>query len=183
MSKKISFGLSVREVQNAIKELRQYQSDLNRKCEELCRRLTQEGILIAQAHIGSSGFGKYIHLGSEITPQQAGCKAILYMEDSTKIKSEWQTLEGVQSAEVSPSLMLEFGSGLKAENPANIPGVGTGTFPGGKHGNEPGWYYMDLEGNWHYSTGFSPKMPMYYTGKELREKVVAIAREVFNDGR
>lgn len=179
MSKKISFGLSVREVQNAIKELRQYQSDLNRKCEELCRRLTQEGILIAQAHIGSSGFGKYIHLGSEITPQQAGCKAILYMEDTTKIKSEWQTLEGVQSAEVSPSLMIEFGSGLKAENPANIPVVGTGTFPGGKHGNEPGWYYMDLEGNWHYSTGFSPKMPMYYTGKELREKVVAIAREVF----
>lgn len=178
-SKTISFGLSVKEVQNAIKELRQYQSDLNRKCEELCRRLTQEGISIAQAHIGSSGFGKYIHLSSEITPQHAGCKAILYMEDAAKIKSEWQTLEGVQSAEISPALMLEFGSGLKAENPANIPGVGTGTFPCGKHGNEPGWYYMDLEGNWHYSTGVSPKMPMYYTGKELREKVVAIAKEVF----
>lgn len=179
MSKKISFGLSVREVQNAIKELRQYQSDLNRKCEELCRRLTQEGILIAQAHIGSSGFRKYIHLGSEITPQQAGCKAILYMEDTTKIKSEWQTKEGVQSVEVSPALMLEFGSGLKAENPARVEGVGTGTFPGGKHGNEPGWYYMDLEGNWHYSTGITPKMPMYYTGKELREKVAEIAKEVF----
>ena len=75
--------------------------------------------------------------------------------------------------------MLEFGSGLKAENPANIPGVGTGTFPGGKHGTEPGWYYMDLEGKWHYSTGISPKMPMYNAGKELREKVVAIAREIF----
>lgn len=180
MSKKISFGLSVHEVQNAIKELRQYQSDLNRKCEELCRRLTQEGIFIAQSQIGSSGFGKYIHLGSEITPQQAGCKAIIYMEDITKIKSEWQTKEGVQSAEVSPCLMIEFGSGQKAENPANIPGVGTGTFPGGKHGNEPRWYYMDLEGNWHYSTGVSPKMPMYYTGKELREKVVAIAKEIFS---
>lgn len=179
MAKKITMSLSVSSIQNAIKELRQYQSDLNRKCEELCRRLTQEGILIAQAHIGSSGFGKYIHLGSEITPQQAGCKAILYMEDTTKIKSEWQTKEGVQSAEVSACLMLEFGSGLKAENPANIPGVGTGTFPGGKHGNEPGWYYMDLEGKWHYSTGVSPKMPMYYAGKELREKVATIAKEVF----
>ena len=177
MAKTISFGLSVREVQNAIKELRQYQSDLNRKCELLCERLCSEGMHIAQAHIGSSGFGKYIHIGSEITTQQAGCKAILYMEDTTKIKSEWQTLEGVQSAEVSPALMLEFGSGLKAQNPASIPGVGTGTF--GKHGNEPGWYYMDLEGNWHYSTGVSPKIPMYYAGKELREKVVAIAREVF----
>lgn len=179
MAKTISFGLSVKEVQNAIKELRQYQSDLNRKCEELCRRLTQEGILIGQAHIGSSGFGKYIHLDSEIAPQQAGCKSVLYMEDTEKIKSEWQTLEGVRSAEISPCLMLEFGSGLKAENPANIPGVGTGTFPGGKHGSEPGWYYMDLEGNWHYSTGVSPKMPMYNTAKELREKVVEIAKEVF----
>lgn len=180
MSKKISFGLSVREVQNAIKELRQYQSDLNRKCEELCRRLTAEGMLIAQAHIGSSGFGKYIHLGSEITPQQAGCKAVLYMEDTTKIKSEWQTKEGVRSAEISPALMLEFGSGMKAENPAGISGVGQGTFPGQTHAfDKGGWWYMDLDGNWHHSIGISPKMPMYYAGKELREKVLTAAREVF----
>lgn len=179
MAKKISFGLSVREINNAIKEVKAYQSDLNRKCEELCRRLTAEGIAIAQAHIGSSGFGKYIHLGSEITPQQARCKAIFYMEDSSKIVSQWQTLEGVKSAEVSPSLMIEFGSGLKAENPANVPGVGTGTFPGGTHGNEPGWWYMDLNGEWHYSSGIAPKMPMYHAGKELREKVLSIARDVF----
>lgn len=176
---RISFGLSVREVQAAIKEIEAYQNDLNRKCEELCRRLTEEGIQIAQAHIGSSGFGKYIHLDSEIKAEKTGCKAIFFMEDATKIKSEWQTKEGVRSAEVSPSLMLEFGSGLKAENPASIPGVGTGTFPGGKHGTEPGWYYMDLEGNWHYSSGISPKMPMYHAGKELREKVADIAKEVF----
>ena len=180
MAKKISFGLSVKEVQNAIKEIKAYQNDLNRKTEELCRRLTAEGIQIAKSHIGSNGFGKYIHLGSEITPEQAGCKAMLYMADTAKIKSEWQTQDGVRSAEISPMLMLEFGSGLKAENPASIPGVGTGTFPGGKHGNEPGWYYMDLEGNWHYSTGISPKMPMYFAGKEMREKVLAIAKEVFS---
>lgn len=152
----------MREVQNAIKEIKTYQNDINRKCEELCFRLCQEGMPIARSYIGESGFGRYIRLSAEITPQRAGCKAWIYMEDTTKIKSEWQTKEGVRSAEISPALMLEFGSGLKAENPANIPSVGTGTFPGGKHGNEPGWYYMDLDGNWHYSTGVSPKMPMYY---------------------
>lgn len=183
MGKTISFGLSVKEVQNAIKEIKAYQNDLNRKCEELCRRLTDEGIQIAHGYIGDSGFGKYVHLGSEITPQQAGCKAILYMEDSTKIKSEWKTKEGVKSAVISPSLMIEFGSGQKAENPVGIPGVGTGTFPGGTHGNDPGWYYMDLEGNWHYSTGISPKMPMYHTAEELRRRVQKIAKEVFQDGR
>lgn len=180
MAKKISFGLSVKEIQAAIKEVKAYQNDLNRKCELLCKRLTAEGISIAQAHIGSSGFGKYIHLGSEITPQRAGCKAIFYMEDSSKIVSQWQTLEGVKSAEVSPSLMIEFGSGLKAENPASVPGVGTGTFPGGTHGADAGgWYYMDLNGEWHHSTGISPKMPMYFAGKELRGKVLSIARDVF----
>lgn len=181
MVKKISFGLSVAEVNKAIQEIKTYQNTLNRKCELLCQKLCQEGIQIAKAHIGSSGFGKYIHLDSEITTQQAGCKAVFYMEDTAKIKSEWQTKEGVRTAEVSPSLMIEFGSGQKSENPAKIPGVGTGTFPGGKHGNEPGWYYMDLEGNWHYSTGISPKMPMYYAGKELGEKVLDIARKVFRD--
>lgn len=89
--------MSQKEIQNAIKELSKYKSDLNRKCEELCRRITKEGILIAQAHISSRSFGKCIHLGSEITPQQVECKASLYMEDITKIKSEWQTLEDVRS--------------------------------------------------------------------------------------
>lgn len=180
MAKTIRFGLSAKEVRQTIKAVKAYQSDLSRKCEELCHRLTAEGISIAKSYIGSNGFGKYIYLGSEITPQQAGCKAIFYMEDSSKIVRQWQTLEGVKSAEVSPSLMIEFGAGLKAENPANVPGVGTGTFPNGLHGADAdGWYYMDLNGEWHHSTGVSPQMPMYFAGKELRDKVVAIARKAF----
>lgn len=178
MSKLISFGLSVSEIDLAIKELREYKNSLDAKCEELCRRLTAEGISIAQAHIGSSGFGKYIHLSSEIIPEKAGCKAIFYMEDSQKIVSQWQNQDGVQRKEISPALMLEFGAGLPAQNPANIPGVGTGTY--GTHGNEPGWWYMDLQGEWHYSSGTSPKMPMYYAGKELKDKVLKIAKEVLN---
>ena len=180
MSKLISFGLSVSEIDRVIKELREYQNSLDGKCEELCRRLSTEGTAIAQSHIGSSGFGKYIHLSAEITSEKAGCKAIFYMEDSQKIVSKWQNQDGVQSKEISPALMLEFGAGLPAQNPANIPGVGTGTY--GTHGNKPGWWYMDLQGEWHYSSGTSPKMPMYNAGKDLRDKVVEIAREVFDDG-
>lgn len=177
MAKKISFGLSVKEIQNAIKEIKEYQNSLDGKCEELCRRLTAEGMQIAQAHIGSSGFGKYVRLTSEISLETAGCKALLIMSDSQKIVSKWQNQDGVQSKEISPALMLEFGAGLPAQNPANVPGVGTGTH--GEHGNEPGWWYMDLDGVWHHASGVSPKMPMYTAGKELRDKVVRIAREVF----
>ncbi len=138
---------------------------------------------MAQAHIGDSGFGKYIRLASEITPEQEGCRVVLYMEDASKIVSEWQTLEGVKRATVSPMLMLEFGSGMQAENPANIPGVGTGTFPGQTHAENPGgWWYMDLDGVWHHSNGVSARMPMYFAGKEMRAKIVSIAREVFRNG-
>lgn len=176
---KISFGLSIKEIQNAIKEIKEYQNSLDGKCEELCHRLTAEGISIAQVHIGSSGFGKYVRLTSEISPETAGCKALLIMSDSQKIVSKWQNQDGVQSKEISPALMLEFGAGLPAQNPANIPGVGKGTY--GTHGKKPGWWYMDLEGKWHYATGVSPKMPMYNAGKELKDKVVEIAREVFKN--
>lgn len=177
MSKTISFGLSVSEIDRAIKELREYQNSLDRKCEELCFELCKAAMPIARSYIGESGFGKYIHLSSEITPEKAGCKAIFFMEDSQKIVSKWQNQDGVQSKEISPALMLEFGAGLPAQNPANIPGVGTGTY--GTHGNEPGWWYMDLQCEWHYSSGTSPKMPMYFAGKELRNKVLKIAKEVF----
>ena len=178
MSKTISFGLSVSEIDRAIKELQSYQNSLDGKCEELCRRLSAEGISIAQSHICSGGFAKYIRLSAEITPEKAGCKAIFFMEDTQKIVSKWQNQDGVQSKEISPALMLEFGAGLSAQNPAGIPGVGTGTY--GTHGNEPGWWHMDLEGTWHYSTGVSPKMPMYNAWKELRDKVLKIAKDVFN---
>lgn len=180
MSKTISFGLSVSEIDRAIKELQSYQNSLERKCGELCFELCKAGMPIARSYIGESGFGKYIRLSSEITPEKAGCKAIFFMEDSQKIVSKWQNQDGVQSKEISPALMLEFGAGLPAQNPANIPGVGTGTY--GTHGNEPGWWYMDLQGEWHYATGTAPKMPMYNTAKELRDKVVEIAREVFGNG-
>lgn len=177
MSKPISFGLSVSEIDRAIKELREYQNNLDKKCEQLCFELCKAGMPIARSYIGDSGFGKYIRLFSEITPEKAGCKAILIMEDSQKIVSKWQNQDGVQSKEIYPALMLEFGAGLPAQNPANIPGVGTGTY--GTHGNKPGWWYMDLQGEWHYASGTSPKMPMYFAGKELRNKVLKIAKEVF----
>lgn len=180
MAKKIDIDVySESSIQNAINELQAYKRSLNFKCEELCRRLVDEGCNIISVRIGNSGYRKYIHIDSKVTPTQYGCKALLFMEDASKIVSQWKTEEGIKTSTVSPIMMIEFGSGIKAENPVGIPGVGTGTFPGGTHGNEPGWWYMDMDDKWHYSTGISPKMPMYYAGKELREKVLAIAKDVF----
>lgn len=177
MAKKFTEDLSVKGINNLIKQLNDYQNNLQKKCEEYVKQLAEAGIKVAQENVGN--FGKYITFTVKTNPEKDGCTAILLATNTGIIKSEWQTKDGIKSADVSPLLMVEFGSGLKAENPKNIPGVGTGTFPGGTHGNEPGWWYMDLEGAWHYSTGISPKQPMYKASLKIKEKIINTAKVVF----
>ena len=178
MPKTITMTLSQSSIQNAIKELRQYQNDLNRKCEIFCQRLAELGIQTAKENTGN--FGKYISFTYEVKDRTKGCKTVMVATNTGIIHSEWQTKEGVKSADVSPILMCEFGSGLKAENPKGIPGVGTGTFPGQTHAEDPnGWYWMDLDGEWHHSYGVTPKMPMYHASIEMILNIQKIAREVF----
>ena len=179
MPKTITMTLSQSSIQNAIKELRQYQNDLNRKCEIFCQRLAELGIQTAKENTGN--FGKYISFTYEVKDRTKGCKAVMVATNTGIIHSEWQTKEGVKSADVSPILMCEFGSGLKAENPNGIPGVGTGTFPGQTHAEDPnGWYWMDLDGEWHHSYGVTPKMPMYHASIEMILNIRKIAKEVFS---
>ena len=84
MSKKITISLSPSSIQSAIKELRQYQNDLNRKCEEFCRRLAELGKITAQARVDESPLGKYITVTTDIQPEKAGCKAMLIATGITK---------------------------------------------------------------------------------------------------
>ena len=178
MPKTITMTLSQSSIQNAIKELRQYQHDLNRKCEIFCQRLAELGIQTAKENTGN--FGKYISFTYEVKDRTKGCKAVMVATNTGIIHSEWQTKDGVKSADVSPILMCDFGSGLKAENPKGIPGVGTGKFPGQIHAEDPnGWYWMDLDGEWHHSYGVTPKMPMYHASIEMILNIQKIAREVF----
>lgn len=70
MSKKITMNLSVSSIQNAIKEIRQYQSDLNRKCEEFCRRLSELGKITAEDRVNESPLGKYVTITTDIQPEK-----------------------------------------------------------------------------------------------------------------
>lgn len=177
MAKKLTANLSVEGIDNLIKQLNSYQDNLRKKCEEYVKKLSQKGIEVAQQNVGN--FGKYLTFTIKTNSEENGCTALVYVTNTGIIHSEWQTKEGIKSADVNPLLMVEFGSGLKAENPKNIPGVGTGTFPGGTHGNEPGWWYMDLGDVWHYSTGISPKQPMYKASLKIKDEAIRVAQEVF----
>lgn len=177
--RKFSTDLSVKGIMNLKKQITDYRDNLlPSRCQELVRKLAESGILVAKQNVGN--FGKYITFSVKTEQNTNGCKAIMLATNTGIIHSEWQTKEGVKSADVSPLLMVEFGSGLRAENPMNIPGVGTGTFPGQTHAENPeGWWWMDLDGEWHHSYGITPKMPMYKASMEMYTRVIAIAREVF----
>lgn len=179
MSTKISFGLSPKEVDAAIKQLRQYKSDLNLKCEEFCRRLCEVGAQEAQARISQSPLGKTIKVSTEISPEKTGCKAILFAVGETK------EAEGYEP--VNTLLLIEFGAGIRYNPDANPKadeyGMGVGTYPGQLHAFDPGgWYYMGEDGEWHHSYGVKATMPMYGASLEMRNRIAEIAKEVFGGG-
>ena len=175
---KITMNLSEESVRNAIKELNQYKSDVLRKTQEYVSRLSELGIQTSKNNVGN--FGRYITFSKELEPNKYGCKAIVLATQTGTIVSKWQTKDGIKSADVSPLLMAEFGSGWGAENPMKVEGVGQGTFPNQTHAfDREGWYWIDLEGNLNHSYGITAKMPMYKASIEMRNKIIGIARDVF----
>ena len=177
--RKFTTDLSVDGIETLKKQLLNYKQSLNDKCITFIQRLSDEGIVVAKQNVG--GFGKYITFSTTITHENGGYHGIMLATNTGIIVSQWKTKDGEKSADVSPLLMVEFGAGLKAKNPKNIPGVGTGTFPGQTHASDPnGWWYMDLDGVWHHSYGLEPKMPIYKASLEMHKKILRIAREVFS---
>ena len=178
----IKVDLSVKGIEELKRELLNYKEvTLKNLLCEYATELAKEGIGVAQQNVGN--FGRYITFSIKVNPRKDGCNALLYAVDSEKIISQWKTKDGMKSAEVSPLLMAEFGSGWGAENPMNVPGVGQGTFPSETAQQnafkEEGWYWMDLDGTWKHSRGINAKMPMYKASQRIQEIARSKAREVF----
>lgn len=164
MPKKITMNLSVSSIQNAIKEIRQYQSDLNRKCEELAHRLADEGVIIAKM---------------EIMSFPAVCTGELLESISDKPGavitngSQWVIYTGCPWAKY-----VEFGTGIVGQNnPHPEPGLANWKYDINQHG-EAGWFYFK-DGEWHWTKGMPSRPFMYETRMELATKVAKIARDVF----
>ena len=163
-------------IQNAIKQIEQYRDDLPRKCQEICRRLSEEGVRVADAAINSVPIGKTITLTTDINPSKMGCQAIMKMtgrETRTEDGRIFYTAFGI-----------EFGAGIRYNPTANPKssefGMGVGTFPGQSHAfQSEGWYYLGDDGNWHHSFGVQASMPMYKASVEMRQKIDSIVKEVF----
>lgn len=167
-------------ITKAVEYLNKYVEDLKNKSDILVQRLIDIGISTAKSNCGE--FQGMIVFEKEMEDLGMGC---LVATDGEKIISEWFRNGDLVSAEVSPLLMAEFGSGWLAQVyfPSVDGLVGQGTFPNQLHAFDPnGWRWTDKEGNRHHSYGTEPTHPMYSALLAMLLEVDAIAKEVFKNG-
>ena len=162
-------------LQQAIKQIESYRDNLPRKCQEICRRLSEEGVRVADAAINSVPIGKTITLTTDINPSKMGCQAIMKMTGRETRAEDGRIFFS--------ALAIEFGSGIyynKTANPKSSEfNMGVGTFPGQTHAFQDKWYYLGEDGEWHSSHGVQASMPMYKASVEMRQKIDSIVKEVF----
>lgn len=185
MSRTYKTDLSVAGIQNLKKEIQNYKDQiLPSLIERFVNELALIGIKTATQNLGQlndlGNVSNLVLFYKDSFPEQDGFKAILYAKDQAVVKQFWLSGGTVKSADVSPLLMYEFGSGFKAKNPKNLPGVGQGTFPGQTHAfDKEGWYWQDLDGKWHHSNGISPTQPMFKAWLNMQMSITAVAKAVF----
>lgn len=163
-------------LQQAIRQIEQYRDDLPRKCEEICRRLSEIGQQTALVAINEVPQGKAVILRTDISPSQTGCKAMLIATGKTITDAEGRSFNLL--------LAIEFGAGIRYNPKANPKssefGMGAGTFPDQTHAfDSNGWYYLGDDGEWHHSYGVKATMPMYKASVEMKQKIDSIVRDVF----
>lgn len=178
MSRKIVVELSKEAIDKAIRELNDYKEWVNRKTKELLEQLSLIGI--QEASIRFSG------------AQYDGT-------NDTQLKTE-ESFDGTNYvytiiAAGQAVCFIEFGAGVyynSAGYPlAKPPGVvGIGEYGKGKgkqntwayYGENPGSngvLYQSAKGSVVITHGNPAAMPMYYAGSEMKQKILSIAKEVF----
>lgn len=162
----MNITVNVRGVNDAIRQLEEYQRRLKQQTDELCRRLADIG-----ATNVSILFSRAIYTGP-----------LDFDVDVEEIKNGYKIIVAGQSV-----AFVEFGTGVTygyGHPQAAEFGVGPGTYPGQTHAmTGKGWYLpkdkQPADGTKH-TYGNPPNMPMYNTAQELKHEVARIAREVFS---
>ena len=189
MKKPINLDITnPRSIQNTINYLEGLKKKLPQQCKEFCEKLADVGIKAAIISSAGDKLGNYVVFAKELKSEDVnGCSMIMYGRNIRSIFGE-----DVNAAEVSPILMMEYGSGAKGV-PFKIVddlAVGRGTFPGQTHafawttdyqGNpfEGWWYKSTKDDKWHLSSGITPSFPMQNAYDKMQTQVDKIARSVF----
>ena len=175
MAKKIlSATLSVSSIQQLQKDLKRYQEYLTNKAAQFAKRLSEEGVDIAQVQIAD--------LDAIFTGELIASIHSKYI-DSTKHGAIFAVV-----ADSSHACMVEFGTGQHGEDkpyPYPLPNGVSWDYNVGKTIRQNAvtgryyWFYLGQDGLWHYTEGLSSRPFMYLTNMELIKKVPKIAKEIF----
>lgn len=177
MAKKIlKATLSVSSIRNLQKELNNYKESLTNKTAQFAKRLSEEGVDIAQIQIADFDA---IFTGELIASIHGK------FVDSTKHGAVFAVV-----ADSSHAVFVEFGTlgsmGGKEEYPYPLPESIQWNYGSGSHiiqnsKGEYGWFYKADDGKVYWSSGMDSRPFMYNTALQLRNKrlIENIAREIF----
>ena len=162
MAKKvISFSLDEKEINRAIRELKQYKKSFLEKCDRLVKALTDEGANIAKIQIKMLD-AVYTH---ELMNSIEG-----YFSSTSHV--------GIIKAGAYYAAYVEFGTGVVGSQSPHPDPQGWQYDVNG-HGDK-GWVYYDDEGGkFRWTKGFKSRPFMYNTARELEKVCKEIAEEVF----
>lgn len=144
-----------------IDKLNEYEKRIQNKTNEICRRLAQYGLVLADASFNGAAYDGDKDVSVKVDPTDNGYRI-------------------VAAGEIV--LILEFGAGVTygyGHPQASEFGMGPGTYPEGKgHWDDPnGWWIPNGGG---HTYGNPPSMTMYNTEQELRKEIETVVREVFS---
>ena len=184
MKKTINLDITnPKSIRKTMEYLHGLKSGLPEKCRMLCDELADIGV--RTAIISTTGekshLSYYVVFAKELkSVDTKGCSMIMYGRNIKEVFGE-----DVNAAEVSPILMLEYGSGSFALPPQSLLNgqlqVGQGSFPGQKHAFDPnGWWYKSTkDGEWHHSYGITPSYPMQNAYNSMVKQVDKLIRRIF----
>ena len=167
MSKRVAYSLSPKALTKAIRELKAYKSQVESKCDEVARRVTEHGRDEAE-----KGF---------MIAQYDGPRQIEVSTD--KLDNTHRVI-----AKGHAVAFIEFGAGVHYNGsssnyplpkPEGIVGIGE---YGYKQGRNDSWTFRDGEtGDFVTTHGNPAQMPMYHASVQMRQHIEEAAREVFGD--
>lgn len=170
--------LSAESIRDLQKQLQEYKTELNGKCDRFVLELAESGIPVLESNISQAGF-KYDSNGIE---SGSDTEHNTYVKVDSLIGMSKATLV-VEGREI---LFIEFGAGVSYNG-----SVGSSPHPKGEengfligtygmgHGSQKVWGYYADTGELIMTHGTKATMPMYKASLHIRDEVVRIAKRVF----
>lgn len=156
---RIKISLNTQSINQALQQVKAYQKKVESAGENLTRALTEQGVALAQLNA--------LYMSAYDTGELVN-----------GINSEYRGDKGYVVSTAPHSAFVEFGTGVRgAEKPHPEPSLAGWKYDVNEHG-ELGWWYMDDDGQWHWTAGMPSRPFMYDTAQMLRQQVVMTAKEV-----